>query len=518
MAPSDQPQPPRRGPAAYQPIEALDEGTGGPPQAPAPRAAPGPAAAPPAAGPQVPAEAPQADRAAPVVPIGVRFASAAAALSFAGQMLSIGRADGLTFAIDEEQSRWARAQAELDIARELAEAARGTLFVEVAPGRLAEDRGWGDPPAADVFAASGMSIVGTGTLEVVSLARLVRAAGLQQVRERPATAAHVLLPGALMESVLRRALDMRLDVVHRPVRMRPLFTEPGEVPADTVFIEMRLSAPEGNEVPSALLAALSREPRLALLRSAGDDGRLLVQYGMAAPLPDALLAGLIQGSAWVLANPQFGSHLLEPAGTFIDSASCVRLADGYQLQSPPMPPSDDGPVLPTLRVVRMRTYGRGIDAVLLTGADLEAVALLFEGHPLSESAQLIRGRDRHLLVAAGGFLDQLPVGDSLYRLGPGPLYLPLGHGTRPQLPSSARRTLFTPDEKTIVVLLPAVMLKFDASVREPVWRLWAGPLPELDLQLPEGAVSALRAVPGFRRGGRATGGGSPGRWRQADLA
>lgn len=147
MAPSDQPQPPRRGPAAYQPIEALDEGTGGPPQAPAPRAAPGPAAAPPAAGPQVPAEAPQADRAAPVVPIGVRFASAAAALSFAGQMLSIGRADGLTFAIDEEQSRWARAQAELDIARELAEAARGTLFVEVAPGRLAEDRGWGiDPP------------------------------------------------------------------------------------------------------------------------------------------------------------------------------------------------------------------------------------------------------------------------------------------------------------------------------------------------------------------------------------
>ena len=499
MAGDDQPGARRRGPAAYQPIEALDEGTGGPPQpAEVPPLPPPPAAV--ATPPEDPARrtpetgsAQQDDRAAPVVPIGVRFASAAAALTFAGQMLSIERADELTFRIDGEQARWVRTRAELDIARELAAAAHGVLFVEVAPERLVEDHGWGAPPAADGLPAGGADFVDARELGQASLADFVRIAGLYPVRERPTAEVHILLPGALLGTVARRALDLRLGVAHRPVRLQPLFTDAGQQLPEAVLLEMRLTAGE-DYLPASLLTALAREPRLTVFRPAGDGGSL-VQYGMAMPIPDSLLAGLIQGKPWVLSEGQLGSHLLEPAGTFIDSVSCIRLNDGYQLRSA-TPPSDDQPALPRLRIVRMRTYGRGVDAILLTSADLDAVALMLEGHPLSESAQLIRGRDRHLLVVAGGFLEQLPVGDALYRLGPGPLYMPLGHGTRPQLPPAARRALFMADEKTAVVLLPTVMLKFDTALREPVWRLWAGPPPEIDLQLPEEAVSALQAQPG----------------------
>ena len=177
----------------------------------------------------------------------------------------------------------------------------------------------------------------------------------------------------------------------------------------------------------------------------------------------------------------------------MDSAGLVRLADSYPLQSN-TPPSSDHPVLPELQVISERTYGRGVDAILLTDADLGAVALLLEGHPLSESAQLVRGRDRHLLVAPGGVLEHLPVGEALYCLGPGPLYLPLGYGIRPRIPVNARRVLFPANEIGAVVLLPTLMLKFRLDQREPVWTLWAGPPPEVELQLPDEAIASLKAL------------------------
>jgi len=483
MADDDQPGPPRRPSSAYQAIEPLDEGAEpvGHQAAPASRAvAPSP--------PQAPPERPEPP-AVPPVPVAVRFASAAAALAFAGQLLSVGRGDGLTFWAEADHARWVRAHAELDLTRELAAAAHGTTFVEVAPGQLAEDRGWGSPPAADSLVTS---VVAGSSLAPLSLAELVRIAGLYQVAERPATAIHVMLPGALLAGVVRRALDLRLDVAHRPVRLRPLFAGPDSADAGTALLEVRLSAGDSG-LPASLLTALARDDRLTVCRPGGQDGNLLVQYGMATPLHDDLLAALLAGQAWVLTCGRLGCQLLDPAAEFVNSVSIVRLADGYRLESA-TPPPDDRPAPSPVRVVRMRTYGRGVDAVLLTDADLSALALVLEGHPLSERAQLIRGRDKHLLVVSGGLLEQLPVGEALYCIGPGPLYLPLGYGTRPQLPASARRALFTVDDNAAVVLLPEVMLRFGVTGREPVWRLWAGPPPQLDLQLPPDAVEALAAA------------------------
>ena len=500
---ADQDQPARRTPSAYQPIEPLDEGETGLP------APPPPPPAPPTV--EIPGEPePPAVTVVPSVPVAVRFASAAAALAFAGQLLSIGRGDNLGFLSGTDQARWVRATVELDIARELTAAARGTLYVGVASGRFAEDYGWGDPPGPDSPAADPARSVDLDSARRSTLAELIRIAGLHAVRERPAGEVRALLPGWLLADVLQRVLDLRLQASHRPVRLHPLFPggpvpdggPPERGPANSpdpssgrdsaALIELRLYVSEGH-LPPSLLAALSREPQLTLCRVAGENGNLLMEYGMAAPLLDHLLAGLIQDQTWVLSSRQFGCHLIEPAGDFSDSSACVRLADSHPLQSV-LPPSDDRPALPQLQLVRERTYGRNVDAILLSSSDLDAVALLFEGQPLSESAQLVRGRDRHLLVAPGGLVERVPVGEPLYCLGPGPLYLPLGAGIRPRLPVNARRALFAADEKTAVVVLPGAVLQFSLEHRDPVWMLWVGPLPDVEVEVPAGTRAALREV------------------------
>lgn len=490
MADSDQPASGRRSPGAYQPIEPLDESETSTPQGdPATHGA----------GAAVPQDGPEPEHlaAALSVPIAVRFGSAAAALAFAGQLLSIDRAHELTFCSEGDHARWVRARMELDIARELAAAAHGDIYVEVAPGRLVEDHGWGAPPtAASHVAARSASL---DTAATTSLAELIRIAGLHPVRERPTAEIRALMPGWLLAGIVRRALDLQLDTAHRPVRLHPLFGDvPGPVssdePSTVALIELRLSAQSGH-LPLSLLAALAREPQVTLCRPIGDSGNLLVEYGKAPPLLDYLLIGLIQDQAWVLSSGKLGCHILDPAGDFTDSAACVRLADAYPLQSLTCP-SDNRPVLPELQVVRERTHGRSVDAILLASDDLDAIVLLLEGHPLSESAQLIRGRDRHLLVAPGGLLERLPVGEALYCIGPGPLYLPLGFGTRPRLPVSARRTLFAADEKTAVVVLPTAVIQFSLNHREPVWALWVGPPPKIELQLPSEAIAALDEIVG----------------------
>ncbi len=483
MADNDPGTPPR----AYQPIEPIDDPQTDP-APPAAAAGQAPSPAPPQPQPQ-PAQPPQEVRAtAPPVPVAARFGSAAATLIFAGQLLSISQAASLTFGAEGDHAYWVLTELDLDIARELVEVAHGTTFVRAASGRLIEDHGWGDPPAEAMNAAGQARSVDPGVITPVSLARLVRVSGLHAAAERPAEEVRVLLPGSLMANVVRRALDLEVSAAHRPVRLRPLFTDNGG-PAVTSLIELRLSVPDGR-VPPSLLTALARQAQLCVCRVAGDDENLLIEYGKAGPLLDHLLAGLIGDQSWLLSSGRIGCQLVEPAGEFTDSAACVRLADDYPLQSP-AGVSDDRPQLPELQLVSGRTPGRNVDAVLLTSADLDSVGLLLEGHPLSESAQLVRGRDHHLLLAAGGLGERLPLGEPLYCLGPGPFYLPLGTVTRPRLPASARHALFRADAETGVVLLADVLLKFQLKNRKPVWTLWVGQPPEIDLQLPAETLTVL---------------------------
>lgn len=485
----------RRTPGAYQPIEVIEES---PPEQPRPS---DPALIEPSPEP-VSATRPESF---PAVPIAVRFGSAASALVFAGQLLAACGAPDLTFYSGSDQARWVRSRVELDIARELAGAARGNLFVATGTGQLAEDLGWGEPPAAVGVPGLPRQSADPAALSPVSLAELVGIAGLHHVHEQPTAAAHMLLPGYLLPMVLGRALDLRLDAAHRPVRLYPLFEEAnGRAGRDGgrdgrdgrvsgALIELRLRARRGT-IPTSLLAALARESQINVCRVAGDTDSLLVEYGMASPLLDHMLARMIDGQTWVLASEPLGCHVIEARGTFADSSACVRLRDSRTLQSPVIKSSDDRPAPAELHLVRESTPGQAVDAILLANDDLDAVALLLEGHLLSESAQLVRGRDRHLLTAPGGVLEHLPVGEALYCVGPGPLYLPLGYGTRPRLPPSARRALFAADERTTVVVLPNATLQFSLDYREPVWALWVGPPPEINVQLPDDTVTALDEI------------------------
>lgn len=485
MADNDASSPRRRNPGAYQPIEPIDEPqrtTAAPPASASPA---GPAQAP---APPVPEPQQEAPSAAPQVPIAARFGSAAASLVFAGQLLSISQAATLAFGAEEDRAYWVLTELDLDIARELVQAAHGTTYVQAASGRLIEDHGWGDPPADAMHTAGQGRSVRPDVIVPVSLAELVRVAGLHAISEQPAEEVRVLLPGSLMATVVRRALDLTLNTAHRPVRLRPLFAE-DDGAAETALIELRLSARHGR-LPPSLLTALARQQRLNVCRVAGDNENLLIEYGKAGPLLDHLLAGLIHHQAWLLSTGQLGCQIVDSVGEFVDSAGCVRLADNYPLRSS-VCPSDDRPELPRLQLVSARTPGRNVDAILLSTADLDSIALLLEGHPLSDCAQLVRGRDHHLLLAAGGLAERLPLGEPLYCIGPGPLYLPLGTNTRPKLPASARRALFAADEKTAVVLLADVLLKFRLESREPVWALWVGPPPEIDIELPAGTLTAL---------------------------
>jgi hypothetical protein len=117
---------------------------------------------------------------------------------------------------------------------------------------------------------------------------------------------------------------------------------------------------------------------------------------------------------------------------------------------------------------------------------------ILQGRDLADIATVVLGNNRNLMLAPGGLLEHLPAGEPSYCLGPGPLYLPLGHRTRPELPPSARHALFGQDERHAVVLLPDHAYVFYLTTRRPAWSLWIGELPELDVHLPAATIQALR--------------------------
>ncbi|WP_322752908.1 hypothetical protein [Frankia sp. Cas3] len=460
---------------------------------------------------------------AQVVALAGRFGSASAALVFAGSLVATGHRDNFGFlradgpnpsgvpTVAGSGSWWVAAEMDLDLGRELVSTAQGRLYVH-ADGWFRPDRGWGAMPVAPVTPDGDRGSVPTSGLRPVSVVEVVRTAGLHPVAAATSTDAVVLLPGALAGEVIQRALELGLSVSYRPVRLGPLFdallsgpvlpgAAAGPFGGGRVATELRLSPASGETLPASLLAALDHDPFVLVCRATGDG--LLLQHAMASALPDPLLADLVDAGTWVLADSSFGCWRLVGLGEPSDGAALVRLADGYRLEPPdrtiPVPDTtllrldgrlDGQPVA----IVPGRTSGVDIAAALLDDADLAGVPPLLEGHPLAEIAFVVRGRDRHLLLAPGGLLERLPVGEPLYRLGPGPLFLPVGYRTRPRLPESARQALFGVVDDVAVVALPDRAVAFDLRARQPVWTLWAGPGPDLDLQLPPETVAALADV------------------------
>jgi hypothetical protein len=199
---------------------------------------------------------------------------------------------------------------------------------------------------------------------------------------------------------------------------------------------------------------------------------------------------------WVLAADGYGCARLTVHSEPQSGSAFVRLRHDRPLSS--MEPDDGWPEAvpepPELTVVAARARGQKIDAVLLSDEGLSCLPMVLEDRPLAETAQLVIGRDRHLLTAPGGVLEDLSVGEPLYCIGPGQLFLPLGHRLRPQLPPMARRALFPADSGDAIVLTAGACYAFLLRTAVPVWHLWAGEPPEVDVQLPAGVERTLQLV------------------------
>ncbi|MGP4045105.1 hypothetical protein [Streptomyces sp. 2A115] len=428
--------------------------------------------------------------------IAVRFATATAALVFTGR-LGVGRPQVDDYRrSDDGASWWVFTRVALDLGRQLAMAADGTVFL-VSDDQLVRDQGWGDPKR--VAGRKSAQRLPLAPLRPATLLDLVRQAGLHSVPGRALDEAVVLLRAPNAGGVIRRALDLGLEVTYRPTRLAPLFDdEPSDSVQHGVVLELALRAMDG-DLPAGFLDALHRDPFALLCRRVGGEDTVLMQYRQASPLSDGPLLALAERGVWLLSGSEFGCARLERLGEPLDGGSLVELSADYPLQDAGSSPdwADDAPAAPDaprLTIVPARTPGATVDATLLDSAGLDTVRMILEGHPLADAVQVVTGRDQHLLLAAGGLLERLPLGEPLHCIGPGPLYIPLGFRTEPLLPPSALQALFEPDADRAVVLTARVALVFNLEQRRPAWTMWLGSLPELDFQLPDEAETVLRVV------------------------
>lgn len=418
-----------------------------------------------------------------------RFEIASAALRFAEQLPSDQPLRGVPFLRGGPgDAWWVKARLTLDAAREMVSVVSGRAYLP-SGDRLLRDRGWGEP-------AGEGEPVSTRDLQDTGIETLIRAAGLHPHpgRPRPLSEAILLLPGYLVAAVTQRALDLEIDVTYGPVTLAPLFEPDSRA---HVSYQLRLSARHGAMLPVSLLNALSDDPFILVCQQVAET--VLIRYRFLSPLSGEAMATLTDGETWVLADASYGCARMTPVCPPQDGASLIRRGPHHELTDPEVTwtaavDTSTEPVPPALTLVRAGMRGVQIDAVLLDDSELDFLPALLVGEPLADTAVLVRGRDRHLLTAPGGLLEQLPVGESLYCLGPGNLFLPLGYRLQPSLPPRARRILFPTNASVARVVLPEATLCFDMTTRQPVWRLWAGPIPPVDYQLPPEAHNDVIAV------------------------
>jgi FtsH ternary system domain X7 len=437
--------------------------------------------------------------------LAVRFGAASAAAGYLGQLLDGGPRNPVVRHGDG--AWWVEGDLSLLLARELARLSGGRVYL-VLSDRLLLDPGWGQAPEPD----RAESRPAAGLVEVPSL-DLVRAAGLRTRPARRPRQLHVLAPAERAAVWLRRGLDLGLSSSYRPVLVTPLFADPGPtgLAEAGTLTEIRLQAVrrDGNprgELPASLLSALVRDPDVLACRS---TGRLMIQHGQYSPLPDRQLEFLLHASGddgdgaavaadrvCVLADPPHGCLSLVPLAGYTDAWQLVQLGPAHRLEPADLAGADepDAEVLPPpsrLTVVPTSRTGDRLDALLLDQAELGFLQALLENHPLAELAQLVPGRDQHLLMAPGGIIDRIPLGRALARVAPVPVYVAHGWRTAPRLPAAAWRELAAAMGNRAVVLEPNRALAFDLTLARPVWELWAGELPPFDYQLPEGAEAVL---------------------------
>jgi hypothetical protein len=324
----------------------------------------------------------------------------------------------------------------------------------------------------------------------------------------------VVTVGNLAGLVLRRAAAFGLAVDVIPATRRPLSGGPTHTAA---LFHLRW---EDRRPPRTLLHALSRLPHTVVARpvitAASADARpgsgLLVDIGHAPPPAAALLASLIpETEGWLLGGPDAGHWRLDLRGPPVDGLS---LLDAPRLPVTP-PLTAGGPVaalsgerLP-LRLAACPVVPGSPDAVLLDDDELGWTRRFLIARPAAaETAYLLPGPGRHLLLAPGGLLEAMPFGVPLRRFEGEPLLLEEGQGFFPPLPAAARSALFGAGDGEVVVVTrgPAgpgtsaaaggaggvAAARFALSAMVPVWQLWRAEPPPVATGVHGPAVERLQ--------------------------
>ncbi|PWI19959.1 hypothetical protein DI272_41695 [Streptomyces sp. Act143] len=325
----------------------------------------------------------------------------------------------------------------------------------------------------------------------------------------PAThrALHVLAAPQLLSSVVRQALAFGVEVSTLVVRARPLDSPEASQHEVTV---LSLTSPE--ELPHALVVALSALPRTAVCRPVAGCERLLLDVRLRPPVDDALLYSPVpDGELWLVGDVEECPPLrLEPLGTPSPiPAELIGVAPEPASTSHALP---EGARVPTVRVrvVADTHAATSVDAVLVHDDELPLLRRYLPGRVLGEAGFLLPGPGHHLLLEPAGLARDLPFGVPLHRIGPGSLYLESGHTLTPPLPPTARTRLFALDGTSAVVCWHGGRHRFPLAPMVPLWTLWAPPDPvEVSTGLSKAGQELLDALAALAGASGAPAGATP---------
>lgn len=283
----------------------------------------------------------------------------------------------------------------------------------------------------------------------------------------------VVTTGLLARWIVDRFQTADLAVTVASGQLRSVFRTPSE---DWVAVLVRV-IPHGRAVPRSFTHSIGGLPHTVVCRLGG--GRLLVDQRLVLPLPDADLGLWVpDGQEWLLAG-DLGVWRVGERG----AEHAPPLHADPMLLPPPVPPPGRLPVDLRVDITLVRDdRAQSVDALLLGDEELLPLRRFLTGHPAAERAFLVLGPDRHLYVDPGRSVSDIPFGVPLHRLGPGPLYVEVGHRLRPSLPGPARARLFDLDERSLVVLQgdEAHRLSLDRENMVPTWSLWLGATVDAD--------------------------------------
>jgi hypothetical protein len=321
-----------------------------------------------------------------------------------------------------------------------------------------------------------------------------------------ATEAVVVTGARLGQVVLRRAAVMGLAVELIPVQRHPTA---GGASMPAVALRLRW---QGNNPPSVLLTALARLPDTAVTRpvavapmeGAAPLQGLLVDVRHQPPPAAALVAGLIPpGEAWLLGSPDVGNWRIEPRGAAIDG---LTLLATKRVPTPPPPITTTDMRLPSSIPMAIgllpdkANSARHPDAVLLLDDELAWTRRFLMARPAAaETAYLLPGPGRHLLLAPGGLLERVPFGVSLCWIGQEPLLVEQGQRFHPPLPAAARARMFAAGAEEVVVVVrhgpdELFVARYALSALCPAWHLWLADPPPVAAGITGRAAERLQAL------------------------